>query len=280
MLHGLRASRSGSKSGFTLVELLVVIGIIALLISILLPSLSKAREAANRAACLSNMRQVHQAFMLYAHNERDQVPLGHLSGGGPIHNPAGDQYQFNYAIWRVAGGVGRYQTFGRLLVVNPRMRDDGRVFYCPSQTSRWHEYNSPSNPWQPGLVAAGVQVRTAYGARPIHPWLTAAASNDFAQESVGVFIPLPRLSKLKSKAIFADVHSRPELVFNSGHKKGLNVLYAHGGAKWIGADLFEDRLRNIPPEQQAAFNNIYNRYLLTDGTDENDLGIWNLWDRE
>jgi prepilin-type N-terminal cleavage/methylation domain-containing protein len=59
-------SRSASRSrGFTLTELLVVIGLIAMLISLLMPVLSKARSAANSAGCLSNLRQLGSAWQIY-----------------------------------------------------------------------------------------------------------------------------------------------------------------------------------------------------------------------
>jgi len=60
---------------FTLVELLVVIGIIALLISILLPALSRARKSANTTKCLSNLRQVGTAFQLYATEFKGTIPV-------------------------------------------------------------------------------------------------------------------------------------------------------------------------------------------------------------
>lgn len=67
---------------FTLVELLVVIGIIAVLISLLLPALSKARESANRVKCASQLRSLGQSILMFANDNKGRVPYTQLDGTG------------------------------------------------------------------------------------------------------------------------------------------------------------------------------------------------------
>ncbi len=73
---------------FTLVELLVVIGIIALLISILLPSLNKARKAANTLACMASMRSVGQAMQMYASEQHGYIPGSPSTSGAFLSQSA------------------------------------------------------------------------------------------------------------------------------------------------------------------------------------------------
>src|SRR5215204_1217204 len=101
--------RGARLAGFTLVELLVVIGIIALLVAVLVPALSKAREKSRRTACLSNLRSLGQAMYLYAHAFKDRLPNG---------NPPGK--------WQNYVGANQVMTtFARDYVGSPG------VFHCP-----------------------------------------------------------------------------------------------------------------------------------------------------
>src|SRR3954451_5665794 len=82
------------RRAFTLVELLVVIAIIALLIAILLPALMRAREQANRVKCMSNLRQIGTACVMYANDNKGYIPWRFFIYATPKYNGPGATQTF------------------------------------------------------------------------------------------------------------------------------------------------------------------------------------------
>lgn len=88
------------KKAFTLIELLVVISIIALLISILLPALSSARDTARSSVCLNNQKQIMLASLMYADQDDDYLPHMEMGGGTnwPFSRPNRGYYSWGHKI--------------------------------------------------------------------------------------------------------------------------------------------------------------------------------------
>lgn len=123
--------------GFTLVELLVVIGIIAVLISILLPSLNRARMAANRTACLSNLRQISNAILAYASENRFTLPeagFDNANGSAALGTPLG-------SAWTPGGYFSR-NGGAALRPWDPI--PNGNARYGPDAPMNPHRYITPS----------------------------------------------------------------------------------------------------------------------------------------
>lgn len=171
MSHTTRPHRP--EAGFTLVELLVVIGIIAILISILLPAMSRARLAALNTACRSNLRSIGQALVMYENTFRALPPAEGTNtgyGGGANHArythkvPDGAGGEKNEAWWvrlgcLYGGGIIREQSVA--------------MFYCPVWarstqigplvvgTARY----TPETQWFKDWTAVNSAVRITYALR-------------------------------------------------------------------------------------------------------------------
>jgi prepilin-type N-terminal cleavage/methylation domain-containing protein/prepilin-type processing-associated H-X9-DG protein len=113
-----------ARRGFTLVELLVVIGIIALLIGLLLPSLNKARDAAQQIQCLSNMRQVAMGFVNYANENDGSIPGTFYQG--PINLDWVGRNNANYLA-----NPGAYSHPLQKSVLGPYLGNNDQVLTCP-----------------------------------------------------------------------------------------------------------------------------------------------------
>jgi prepilin-type N-terminal cleavage/methylation domain-containing protein len=253
------------RKAFTLVELLVVIGIIAVLIGILLPTLNRARESAKRTQCLSNLRQMAVFMNMYANQFKSCVPIGY-SGG----SDASVSESSNYYLSRSSGSglpdqdppkKVRYMGLGLFLKAGYVKEGPGNssamIFYCPSfDGDLFHYYNASSNLWPPSQDTTRCTYSTRGSTNNPDPtqstswatdgvcWTTGSKGEPFYPQRVvngksdsKVPAEMFKLNKLKSRAIVSDVSISPTRI-KPAHKRGINVLYANGGARWVDEGLY------------------------------------------
>ena len=124
------ARRPSVRKGFTLVELLVVIGIIAVLISILMPALTKAKEQALRTSCASNVRQFCQTMIMAAQDNKGRYP--DVGNGNGMYDQTGNKAKYPAEVQVIhPGALEQFAKYGM----------NRKMFYCPAND----EMNTDAN---------------------------------------------------------------------------------------------------------------------------------------
>ena len=164
----MKRSSVRQTKGFTLVELLVVIGIIALLISILLPSLNKARETANRAKCASNLHQIGLAILLYQQDNQQLYPRTQQSvndapvptWGTGLTAPAATADPFV-----ASANVTNNDVSASLFLLLRNEQIGSEVFICPSSSAEKWDFGGGANTaqnWVNWNAQAGIIKNLSY----------------------------------------------------------------------------------------------------------------------
>ncbi|HEX8914583.1 MAG TPA: prepilin-type N-terminal cleavage/methylation domain-containing protein [Humisphaera sp.] len=151
--------RNPGRRGFTLVELLVVIGIIALLMSILLPTLGRVKEQGNKIKCMSNLRQIGQAMIMYADKNKDMYPFA--ASTNSLHR------EEDFIHWQEGNPAIKMENSALAPYLTPGEDGLKAIFRCPSdelvrkaQGTGGFYYYSYSMNWRlsSGWLGSGVPI--------------------------------------------------------------------------------------------------------------------------
>lgn len=243
--HG-RPLRDQARRGFSLIELLVVVSSIAILAALLLPAISLVRNAARKAICSSQLRQLATSFNAYASDWHGRLPVQQAD---PV------LVQYNYILFSnyVLGGIG---------ILANEYEMPSKSLYCPSisaGSNPLHAFNSSSNVAPNILYPMTGQSNWTFRAGYSLVWGVDynAAMPTWRRPVVSYATPATANLPVRdgNLPVFTDVtclRSRMEAI----HGSGANVAYAGGHIRWVGWKTIQAQYEALPVT--GTFNTSYN----------------------
>lgn len=220
------------STGFTLIEMLVVVSIITLLISMMLPALSQARSAAKQVQCASNLRSLGLAAHLYAEANRDRHVLHYQEFMTGLGNGQPSYFYGNpLALWQRGSGA---------ILFNEGYLTSRKVFYCPDNDGHGSESAAwPGTP--PGFSPTDQRLWGNYA--------LVTGNNMFLSISVdmGVYQNIPDRTKANARegsdigglliaSDYRALHTSTSPYLGNHQLRGGNTLFNGGHVRWIDDD--------------------------------------------
>lgn len=233
------------RHGFTLIELLVVVAIIGVLIALLLPSLTNAREAARKTACLVNQKNIFLGYMMYAEANNDFPPE---AWSGPDYF----LYKGNHNI-----------SWARCLMNNKYLEQNG-VFHCPSHRPRFGSQENELKSYRCNPWINLSTIHQSYGYNTRHLTLTQAGEKAEGADRIAIQMESWNYNHWEGSfdntidSVYLDTHvvfwpwdtvfydeknletgrttglhrGDQNILFVDGHAKTFTYRYALGGSAW------------------------------------------------
>ena len=207
-----------SRKGFTLIELLVVIAIIAILAAILFPVFAKAREKARQTSCLSNIKQVGLAIMMYAQDYDETLPMKYFNTGvsGAILYPGGNPS--SASIWP--------------LPVHPYV-NNLQVWTCPSYRYKWNGNYSGHCPYGINDHIDGYMIAD----------IKSPASTIFTADSLSETNSMSY--RITRNILFQSGTTLIRSAVDDRHNGGANFALCDGHAKWMSVPLEQQKVSGV-----------------------------------
>lgn len=242
------------SAGFTLVELLVVISVIAILMALLMPSLQAARERARRIACASGLRQIGLGLTVYASNYNARIPKSFFDPEEIASLPA-----YSYQVyWVNLDATSESEKviagpFNLAHLFNDRIIEDPKTFYCPAADKgmRYEDYVGkfkwpfPRDTTSPN---SSIRVRVGYNYFPQGNSQEKLENGYYAYKSVNTLSAINSRSTISMDTIHSWNYGMHRQM---GKSSGMNILYGDGRVQFRVNKDTEEALWSPNPNNNA-----------------------------